>query len=310
MDESQKPTGQATDQPAPGPAPTPDPNPTPAAPAPGPAQDVAPVPPSADPAVPAPSFSAPVETTPQPAAQDETASRKRLSRVFFVLAAVFLIAAAGVAAWYFMQDKEADGSGAESSQSQTEQTPAAGEVETKAITFTSGLAGASTAELMYPAAWEVIETSEPYAEGLTMNGLTIASPSGHYLHIFDVDGIGGACDPDTKPYVLAKKLPTATEGVFFSEYQIEGQEQVLRLEDLTSEYVSDAHKQLKEGDEGVGVCENVTNYSSYGGVFVTISDSKDVTGLGSNLSFKDIEADSDFVRMLGTLKITDKTTEQ
>lgn len=304
MDESQKPTEQAADQS--------NPTPPPATPTPVPVQDVTPASPPQEPAAPAPAPSSPasVETPSQPAAaQDETASRKRLSRVFFVLAAVFLIAAAAVGVWYFMQDEEADG-GAKTSQSQAEQMPASGEVETKAITFTSGLAGASTAELMYPAAWEVIETSEPYAEGLTMNGLTIASPSGHYLHIFDVDGIGGACDPDTKPYVLAKKLPTATEGVFFSEYQIEGQEQVLRLEDLTSEYVSDAHKQLKEGDEGVGVCENVTNYSSYGGVFVTISDSKDVTGLGSNLSFKDIEADSDFVRMLGTLKITDKTTEQ
>lgn len=259
----------------------------------------------------APPQEQPAPVAAAPVLPPEASSRKKLSKLFLILAAVFLLAAAGLGAWYLTKDKDEPAS-ADQSQTETEQTveDTSAEIEMKNTVFTSAFAGASTVEVTHPASWEVKESVDDFDDGYKLNLMAIGSEAGHWLHLFDVEGVGGACDPDTKPYTLVKRLPTATEGVFFSEYQAEGRPQLLELENFSTSEATDEHKQLKEGESGIGVCRNLFFYPSvFSGTFADISDRVDRQEQGA-LTFSSIESDTEFVKMLQSLKITDNTVQE
>jgi type II secretory pathway pseudopilin PulG len=134
----------------------------------------------------------------------------------------------------------------------------------------------------------------------------IKTTNGKYVHIFDVGGVGGDCPPNTTSYTLVKKLPTATSNLFFTQYEIDGKQGDLLLEDFSrSPFPSDTssrHFALKEGESNTDAC-NLSFYQKiFDYVHFSISDVEKAS-LASTFSWDDVKDDKDFVAMLQSLKV-------
>ncbi len=244
---------------------------------------------------------------PQPAQSPQPPAKKSKLRLV-VLAAILLLGAG--AAYYTLviqkKDNTTDPAGSQLSDQQLNNK----DVALKTTSYESGLEHKTTVSFEHPADWAVTQGETPI-EGYSLKRLTIASPEGHYLHVSDMDGKGGNCDPDTGTYTLTKRLGTKTNGMVFKEYDVptsENQSNILILENEGREWSVPAHDALSEGQSLTNTC-NISGYSSIGssGVFVGVYNSADDTSLENRLGWNDIKDDDAFVRMLESMVAVDKS---
>ena len=272
---------------------------------------------SSDPSVPAPE----VIQTPPPA------SKKKWVKPLIIIALILVLGGA-VAAYFLFNSKEdqSDTNTAATSEVGTGDvavdSPA---IDTKgtytllpsseSVTFydvkfgaSNNLESASEDKSSYitfkiPTGWKVYES--PLVPGVRYGGMYMLSPTGKYIHLNRVDGVGGYCEPNADSYKLEKKLSTATPGLFFTQYSYAEQdgEPVLRLEPFTNDGSRpEKHLNLKEGETNTDTCNLFTYSFALGLVYVIISD-KDVFGLNSNIGWNDIKDDADFVKVLQSLTV-------
>ncbi len=160
--------------------------------------------------------------------------------------------------------------------------------------------------LKIPREWHIYRLSADKAAG-DGGGIFVKTDTGKYIHIRNVSGVGGACEPNTTAYTLDKKLATGTSTLFFTQYSYSGQKAApsLNLEIMPSPGKTEAHNTLKEGQTDTNTC-NLYSYSfASSPIYVTIS-SSEVSALSSNLSWNDIKDDSKFVAALQSLTVVKK----
>ena len=163
---------------------------------------------------------------------------------------------------------------------------------------TSGT-GNFAVSVKHPAAWEVSNKTEDagYGDGSQRTIAYIKSDKGYYMHISDVSGIGGSCDPDSQKYTLVKRLTTGVADHYFSEYDSD----VLTLENLSKK---PEIKNMKEGDTRTNTCERAGYPFVNGSLYVTISSSSKRSLVG-DLHYNDIKDDPDFITMLQSLTVSE-----
>lgn len=254
---------------------------------------------------PVPQAQTPKPAPPTPLARGSDSNNRTFIIVAFIL---LLIGAGAVAAYVYLDRQNSDKQSSADSQPQTE-IPA--EIEYATSTLDSNFdENGYTASVTHPSGWEVIKSSDTS----DINYLVVGSPKGHWLQISDLIGASPtACgideDPDTITYTLAKKLPTAVEGLYFTSYQYEDTTTSLEIEDFNAEGVPELHKQLTEGQSNTGLCDNrIGNgykLAVYKNAWIHLKDSN-VYGEGNGLTAEDIANDPEFVEMLNTLKLVDK----
>lgn len=245
----------------------------------------------------------------------EKGSKKPLLIIVIVL--ILLIAGAATA-WLAFRGDDVKSSSTDTSQKQSEDTTKSSEEassELKRTKFVSFYEPRNTVTVEHPDNWEVKEYTEEdfYGDGSKRNYTVIGSPSGHFLHILNVDGIGGACEDNEESYTLTKKLATKTADVFFTEYSIEGKTSGLRLEYFgkpnSTSTGSDKHASLAEGQSNKNTC-NIGPYPIYGG-YVKLLDSAATNRFGDDsLTYAQVADDEAFLKMLQSLDATDVTLEQ
>lgn len=162
----------------------------------------------------------------------------------------------------------------------------------------------------HPKKWEVTNTKDEYDRETQV--IHIKSDKGNYLHLFEPGGLGGDCQSNNTSYTLVKKIPTQTEGLYFTEYMTESQQfknsyLSLQTPAIGSEYATnkEEHKNLKEGESNTDVC-NISGYSmlsssksSYGYVSIT---KQPKVSLSSEVSYEELSGDPQFIEMLKSLK--------
>jgi hypothetical protein len=251
------------------------------------------------------------ETTP---VQPKSGKKKKL-----IIGTVLLLIAVGAAVYFMMkpEDKQNDQTSQNNQSSDTAQqtdTEQTEEVEMKTTTYTSGLEHKTTAAFIHPASWEVT-TDEDVPEGATsysLKTMIIASPSGHYLHIYDRDGIGGNCDANSDAYTLYKEVATKTPNMYFKDFSVpsnvfQNHKFVVETEGRYSELAE--HEALKEGESSSNTC-NIAGFSTIGGsgVFLQITSSKDLsTSHNTRIGWDDIKDDAEFVKMIQSMVAVDKS---
>lgn len=237
-------------------------------------------------------------------------------RPLIVVLVILILAAGATGWWFFLREDSSRGDVKTNAGEETTQTNAEAEQSAlKTVTYTSGLQHKSTVLLEVPSGWKV-EEDETVPEGAadySLKSMVITSLAGHSLHIFDRDGLGGYCEPDSESYTLTKEIKTKTENLSFKDYDIPTvayKHHVLLLETENTEWSVPAHDALKEGESATDSC-NITSYSSVGtsGIFLVVSSSASMEHISEErLGWEAIKEDTAFVKMLESIVAEDKST--
>lgn len=176
----------------------------------------------------------------------------------------------------------------------------------QATTTTSVTRGNTSIQVTHPSSWEVTENPTDGYNGPNPVNTTIISGQGTTLRLISLEGLGGGCTDDTYEFTLIKKLATATEGYYFTEYSTTDPSfpnTPFRIDRSGFDVAS-----KDEGATGVGVCQTITFYSAVGDnstnsdIFIQISPQTQQDE--SILRYSDISGDEDFVSMLQSIQIT------
>lgn len=253
------------------------------------------------------------DDVPSPQPTPQTNQPKKRPPVLLIILVGLLLIGAGFVAWKAFSEDAADtGPASGTSQPVDEANDTADHQsdrdQYKVSVFTSGLMIPSMVAVEHPADWEVLQDSTEYGQGTTLNRLVIGSNAGHYLHIYDVGGRGGACENNEIPYTLYKKIPTSTEGLYFTEYKGDDGSYRLKIEYLGKIQPDIAHHDkhilLQEGQSGTNTC-NIAGPSHYLADF-GIFDSPEAELMNvDRLGWDDIAEDEEFVKMLQSIVATD-----
>lgn len=172
----------------------------------------------------------------------------------------------------------------------------------------------------HPSNWKVKKT-EPRYPG--WSSLYIVSKKGHYLHLWEPDGLGGDCQSNNYTYTLVKKLPTATKGIYFTEYTVSNPQwgnvqlslEVFDSSSWGSQVTAEKkHNNLKEGETNTDTCTNTVGSYSWvvketanglDTMYVTINKKPEKT-LGSTVPYNELAKDKEFIQMLQSLKVKTK----
>ena len=180
----------------------------------------------------------------------------------------------------------------------------------ESIVKTTVTIGKTSASVEHPSNWKVKEENTDL-DGYILKSKTITSPTGNSLRLYDRQGIGGDCDYDNEEFVLVKKIPTKTEGVYFVQYDIPG----LANFSTTGIKIDTSEVDIKnvgEGYRGSGVCQNKIGFYSFvnsapqddtgtNTVFVLVSSSN--VSESEYTTYEDIKNDSEFIKMLESLTV-------
>lgn len=244
-----------------------------------------------------------------------TSSQKKKPLVLVLIVIIVLLGLSYVAYGAFNKAEDKTAATQEQSQENPDQTTSV-QPKLTSTTFTSGLRGGSTVSFEHPIDWTIIENEEPLEdEGIALKSLVIGSPDGNYMHIYDVHGIGGYCEPNQDTYTLFMKLPTRTPDHYFKVYEFPANPSRSRLvffEASNQEWSVVEHDNLEEGESLTNTC-NIPSYPSLAasGVFISLHNTSDRNADGARqLSWEDIKYDTAFQNMLGSVAGVDKSPTQ
>lgn len=195
---------------------------------------------------------------------------------------------------------------------QTDNGGSAEQPELKTSIFTTGFLDKSTVSIEHPADWTVKSGEEEYTEDTTLNYMVIGSPAGHYLHIYDLDGVGGTCDDNTDSFTLVKRLPIKANGYTFDEYDVPNLANSGGKLTLSYTGGDAAVAAMQEGDTLTNTC-NMPTYSSFSAssIFVSINNSDSRESIfETRVGWEAIKDDAEFVKMLESIEYSDRRTRQ
>jgi len=216
-----------------------------------------------------------------------------------IIAIVLIVGLIGVSGWLVMDRQKSKDS---DKKTETPAVVADKSAAAKSLVTTSVKSSGpekATVSVKHPSSWEVSNKTEDagYGDGSMKSVAYIKSGKGNYLHITDVSGVGGSCDPDTDSYKLIKRLGTNVTNHYFSEYEIAGRKEYLGLADLSK---SPEIKNMKEGETRTNTCD-LANYSFIkGSLYASIAKSSK-SSLASDVPYSELKDDPDFIAMLQSL---------
>lgn len=195
----------------------------------------------------------------------------------------------------------------QNSDTKSQQQPAQQEMTTTVVT--SLLSAGGTLKVTHPKSWEVVQGTQDQS-GIQLRHSYIKSPSGLYLHIYEADGLGGACELGERKdsFTLTKRLETAIPKVVFSQYSYSDASMTpaLRLEDFSSSYVSPDVAQMKEGQTLQDTCKLfiypvVWRDNHQGDLFVGLTKTADYKVIANSVTYTDISNDPDMLKAVQSL---------
>lgn len=276
---------------------------------------------------------APPVAQPQPMPTVLLQKPKSNKLVIIVLIAVLLLAAGVAAWWFFTQNQSTDQSNNSTDTNQSEQAEVPETIELASGTLTlqpasdtvtfydmdTSAGGVPTLDtsrsisLDISEDWLIYEKALDSSAGMSGFGeILLKSPSGKYLSVARIEGVGGVCeDVDQTEYTLTKKLATKDPNIYFTQYSSEARESYFGLEKLDPDSTGYGpttwakHLTLKEGESNTDIC----NYGWYpfavGAIYVTIRSTPE-GGEDSRLTWDQIKDDAEFVSALQSLSVSVK----
>jgi flagellar basal body-associated protein FliL len=226
-----------------------------------------------------------------------------LPLVLLIIVLALTVLGAGGYYVYSRNNSEADSSSEVAPLTSAEQTVESEELIT--TTVTTLLDGGGSLKVTHPKSWIVSQESKDYLDGLKLRESYIKSELGNYLHIYEIDGIGGDCTPNEAKFTLQKRISTSIPNVVFSQYEKSDQPTAngLYLEDHNSPYIDETVKTMEEGDTLTDSCKLFIYPAVRFGtdsLFVSLG-SNERGNLSSTLTYDELKADPELLSAVQSL---------